>query len=32
LREDRPDASLIATCSAIFIEMTDHPGMSGTIS
>ena len=32
LREDRPDAPLIATCSAIFIEMTDHPGMSGTIS
>jgi acyl-coenzyme A thioesterase PaaI-like protein len=32
LREDRPDAPLIATCSAIFIEMADHPGMSGTIS
>ncbi len=32
LREDRPDAPLIATCSAIFIEMTDHPGLSGTIS
>lgn len=32
LREDRVDAPLIATCSAIFIEMTDHPGMSGTIS
>jgi acyl-coenzyme A thioesterase PaaI-like protein len=32
LREDRSDAPLIATCSAIFVEMTDHPGMSGTIS
>jgi acyl-coenzyme A thioesterase PaaI-like protein len=32
LREDRPEAPLIATCSAIFIEMADHPGMSGTIS
>lgn len=32
LREDRPDAELIATCSAIFVEMTNHPGLSGTIS
>ena len=32
LREDRPDAELIATCSAIFVEMTNHPGLSATIS
>lgn len=32
LREDRPDSPRIATCSAIFIEMTNHPGLSGTIS
>lgn len=28
LREDRPDAPLIATCSAIFIEMSGHPGIT----
>lgn len=32
LREDRGDAPRIATCSAIFVEMTNHPGLSGTIS
>jgi len=31
LREDRPDAELIATSSAIFIEMTNLPGLSATI-
>ena len=31
LREDAPDADLIATCSAIFVEMTNHPGLSATI-
>ncbi len=32
LREDRSDAELIAACSAIFVEMTNHPGLSATIS
>lgn len=32
LREDHDDAPLIATCSAIFIEMVNHPGLSATIS
>lgn len=32
LREDRPDAPLIATCSAIFIEMSGHPGITASSS
>lgn len=32
LREDRPDADLIATASAIFIEIDRHPGISDTLS
>jgi acyl-coenzyme A thioesterase PaaI-like protein len=30
LREDRPDSPLIATCSAIFIEMSGHPGITAS--
>lgn len=32
LREDRDDAPLIATASAIFIEIDRHPGISDTLS
>lgn len=32
LRIDEPDAPVIATCSAIFIEMEHHPGVSDTLS
>jgi hypothetical protein len=30
LREDRPDSPLIATCSAIFVEMSGHPGITAS--
>ncbi len=32
LREDRPEAPVIATASAIFIEIDRHPGISDTLS
>jgi len=32
LREDRPDAPVIASASAIFIEIDRHPGISDTLS
>lgn len=32
LREDRPDAPLIATCSALFIQVERHPGASDTLT
>lgn len=32
LREDRPDAPVIASTSAIFIEIDRHPGISDTLS
>lgn len=32
MREDRAEAPLIATCSAIFIEMSGHPGITASSS
>jgi len=32
LREDREDAPVIAECSALFVALDQHPGISGTLS